>query len=101
MFSYTETTALREGWLRSGLIESGDDDEVLSGSGAGKISRTSVTDISSQCVPGRRAERTQASGLSSGLCASAAPGASASPSPAPGGAVWPAVFASPGTPAVQ
>lgn len=56
---------------------------------------------SMHCVPGRRAERKQAFGLSSGSCASAAPDASASPSPAPGGAGWPAVFASPGTPAVQ
>lgn len=56
---------------------------------------------STLCIPGRREERTQAFGLSSGLCVSAAPDASASPSPAPGGAGWPSVFASPGTPTVQ
>lgn len=54
-----------------------------------------------KCVPGHREERKQASGPSSGWCASAAPNASASLSPAPGGAEWPTVFASPGTPAVQ
>lgn len=52
-------------------------------------------------VPVHRAERKQASELSSGLCASAAPGASVAPSLAPGGAEWPAVFASPGIPAVH
>lgn len=56
---------------------------------------------STLCTPGRREGRTQAFGLSSGLCASAAPDASASPSPAPGGAGWPSVFASPGTPTFQ
>lgn len=57
--------------------------------------------ISMLCVPGRKAGRKQAFELSSGLCASAAPDASAFPFPAPGGAEWPAVFASPGTPVVQ
>lgn len=54
-----------------------------------------------QWVPGHKAERKQASGLSSGSCVSAAPNASASPSPAPGGAEWPAASASPGTPEGQ
>lgn len=55
-------------------------------------------DYDTWCVPEHRAERKQASGLSSGLCASAAPDASAAPSPAPGDAEWPVAFAPPGTP---
>lgn len=57
--------------------------------------------VCSECLPERREERKQAFGLSSGLCASAAPDASASPSPAPGGAGWPAAFASPGIPEIH
>ncbi len=48
----------------------------------------------------RKAERIQASVLSSEWCVSAAPDASVSPSPAPADAGLQAVFVSPGTPAV-
>lgn len=49
-------------------------------------------------VPGRRAGRRLACGHASGWSASAAPGASAAPSPALAGAGWPAASAPPGTP---